>query len=179
MLFRSGITIFLVFFKVTKKIVNIKIKLFTSFLMKKGEETKDINFNSLFEEGEDEIHRGHNNSGGYENYNEEEIIQKDIKEERLKLKAQILDLFSFIKIRLFITIGCMVVILLFIWYYVAAFCACYRNTQVTFLLNVLLTFIFCNIIPCFYCFLPTWLRKLAVERQDSKILICYKISQII
>ena len=174
-----GITNFFVFFKVTKKIVSIKIKLFTSFLMKKGEETKDINFNSLFEEGEDDIHRGHNNSGGYENYNEEEIIQKDIKEERLKLKTQILDLFSFIRIRLFITIGCMVVILLFIWYYVAAFCACYRNTQVTFLLNVLLTFIFCNIIPCFYCFLPTWLRKLAVERQDSKILICYKISQII
>ena len=174
-----GIINFLIFFKVTQKIANIKTKLFTSFLMKKGEEAKDINFKSLFEEGEDEISKGQNNIDDNENYNEEEIIQNDIKEERLKLKMQILDLFTFIKIRLFITIGCMVVVMLFIWYYIAAFCACYRNTQVTFLLNVLLTFLFCNIIPCFYSFIPAWLRKLAVEEQDSKIFICYKISQII
>lgn len=174
-----GIINYLIFFQVTQKIVSIKTKLFTSFLMKKGEETKDINFQSILEEEEDEILKGQNNIGGIENYNEEEIIEKDIKDERIKLKQQILELFTFIKIRLFIAIGCMVVILLFIWYYIAAFCACYRNTQVTFLLNVLLTFLFCNIIPCFYCFLPTWLRNLAVEKQDSQIFICYKITQII
>ena len=171
---------FLIFFKVTKKITDIKIKLFTSLLIYKGGETID-NFNSIFEEEEEKTHKVHNtnNFDGENGFNEEDITKKDIKEERLKLKNQIMELFYFIKIRTFITIGCMVIIIIFMWYYIAAFCVCYRNTQVAFLLNTLLTFIFCNIISCCYCFIPSFFRKLAVDKQDNRYFICYQILQVI
>ena len=175
----KSIIYFLTFFEITKKITDIKIKCFTSILMIKGEETRENNFNSLFEDVESEEEVVKNNKDRENAFNEEEINKKDIKEERIKLKNQILDLFDFIKIRLFISIACMIIIILFIWYYITAFCVCYRNTQVSFLLNILLTFIFCNIIPCFYCFLPAFIRKLAIDKQDNKLYIFYRILQII
>ena len=147
--------------------------------MIRGEETRENNFNSLFEDVESEEEAPKDNKDRENVFNEEEINKKDIKEERIKLKNQILDLFDFIKKRLFISIVCMIIIIVFIWYYITAFCVCYRNTQVSFLLNILLTFIFCNIIPCFYCFLPAFVRKLAIDKQDNKLYIFYRILQII
>ena len=173
-----GIIYFLIFYEVSHKISEIKIKLFTSLLIYKGQEEHDINFKSILEEKEEEDNHK-NQVNGDDNFNEEEIVKKDIREERLKLKYQILDLFNFIKNRAIISMACLIVIIIFIWYYIAAFCACYRNTQVIFLLNVFLTFIFCNIIPCLYSFLPAYFRKLAFDKQDNKLFVCYQILQII
>ena len=169
----------MIFFQVTKKITDIKIKLFTSLLIYKGVGA-DYNYNSIFKEEEEEIRKKKYNIFGKEDkFNEEEINKRDIKEERLKLKHQIMELFNFIKKRTFISIACFFIIAIVMWYYIAAFCVCYRNTQVLFLLNTFLTFCFCNIIPCFYSFLPALFRKLAVNKQDNNSFIIYKILQIL
>ena len=171
----KSIIYFLIFYEVTQKIVKIKLKCFTSILISKDGEKQ---FSSIFEEEEDkEIKKDYNTNFEGEDYFNDS--KKEIKQERMNLKILIIELFDYIKKRIIISIVCMVIIILFIWYYIAAFCVCYRNSQVSFLLNILLTFLFCNIIPCFYCFIPAYLRKLAFDKQNKNILICSKIFQVI
>ena len=167
-----------IFYEITRKITKIKVKLFTSLFINNGEDAKNVKLKTILEEQED----GGFNKNYKENssqFNNEELTKKDIKEERVKLKNEILDIFDFLKKRLLISIGCFVFVILFMWYYIAAFGSCYRNTQVAFLLNILITFVFCNIIPCFYCFIPALFRKLAVDRQDTRFFTCYRIFNII
>jgi hypothetical protein len=171
---------FLIFNQVTQKIVKIKIICFTSQLMNKGDETTN-GFKSMLDmNGDNDVQKDNNiNFEGDDDFNDVERTSKEIKEERTKLRNLIMELFDYIKKRVIISIVCLVIIILFIWYYIAAFCVCYRNSQVNFLLNVLITFIFCNIIPCFYCFLPAYLRKQAINKQNKNIFLFYKICKII
>lgn len=171
---------FLIFNQVIQKIIKIKIISFTSQLMNKGDETTN-GFQSMMDmSGDNNIQKDNNsNFEGDDDFNDIERANKEIKEERTKLRTLIMELLDFIKIRLIISIVCLIIIILFIWYYIAAFCVCYRNSQVNFLLNVLITFIFCNIIPCFYCFIPAYLRKLAFNKHNENILLFYKICRII
>ena len=171
---------FLIFNQVTQKIIKIKTICFTSQLMNKGDETTN-GFKSMLDmNGDNDIQKDNNiNFEGDDDFNDAERTNKEIKEERIKLRNLIMELLNFIKKRVIISIVCLVIIILFIWYYIAAFCVCYRNSQVNFLLNVLITFIFCNIIPCFYCFLPAYLRRQAINKHNKNILLFYKICKII
>ena len=67
-------------------------------------------------------------------------------------------------------------LLLVCWYYVAAFCAVFQNSQGHYLLNFLLCFIICNIWPVITSFIPAFLRKKALDTRSSKL---YKVSQIV
>jgi len=62
------------------------------------------------------------------------------------------------------------------WYYVAAFCAVFKNSQGHYLINVLFSFIVCNIWPFVTSLIPPILRRKALDN-DNKCL--YKASQII
>ena len=168
---------FLIFYEITKKIIEIKMKLFTSLFFNNEEEAKNGNLNTILKEEYGDSNKNYKDNNNQ--FNDEDITKKDIKEERLKLKNQILETFEFIKKRVFISIGCLTFVILFMWYYIAAFGSCYRNTQFAFLLNILITFVFCNIYPCFYSFIPAIFRKLALGKQDTKLFTCYKILNII
>ncbi len=97
----------------------------------------------------------------YENEHKEELIQKSKK--LMTIKVIILFIVSAFLIS-------------FCWYYVAAFCAIFKNSQGHYLINVLLAFIVCNIWPFVTSLIAPILRLKALS-SDNECL--YKASQII
>ena len=85
---------------------------------------------------------------------------------RLKLKTKI--------IILFIISG---LLLALCWYYVAAFCAVFKNSQGHYLLNVLWTFMICNLWPFVTSLIAPIFRIKSLK--DGKSPCMYKFSQII
>ena len=75
------------------------------------------------------------------------------------------------KILLFLIIN--FILTAFFWYYVSAFCYCYHNTQVNWLIGGVITWIFSLILPFIYCFLITLLRYIGLQ---CKLETAYKIS---
>ena len=75
------------------------------------------------------------------------------------------------KILLFLIIN--FILTAFFWYYVSAFCYCYHNTQVNWLVGGVITWIFSLILPFIYCFLITLLRYIGLK---CKLETAYKIS---
>ena len=68
-------------------------------------------------------------------------------------------------------------LILLCWYYVAAFCAVFKNSQGHYFVNWLVAFIVCNIWPCVTTLISTSLRHKALQTGISETL--YKISQIV
>mgnify|MGYP002623915799 CR=1 FL=1 len=91
----------------------------------------------------------------------EELIQKSKK--LMKIKAIILFIVSALLIGL-------------CWYYVAAFCAVFKNSQGHYLMNVLFAFIVCNIWPFVTSLIAPILRLKAISGNNQCL---YKASQII
>ena len=63
------------------------------------------------------------------------------------------------------------------WYYVAAFCAVFKNSQGHYFANVLCAFIICNLWPCVTSLIAPWFRIKSIKDKNSKCM--YKLSQII
>ena len=81
-----------------------------------------------------------------------------------------------IKIKTIILFAVSFILMLLCWYYVSAFCAIFKNSQGHYFINVLISFIVCNLWPFVTSFIAPALRKLSFEK-DSAVL--YKISQIV
>ena len=82
---------------------------------------------------------------------------------RIKIKIFILFIFSFFLIILF-------------WYYVSAFCAVFKNSQRHYFINVLISFIICNIWPCITSLIAPALRIYSIKNEHPCL---YKLSKII
>ena len=108
--------------------------------------------------------------------NERDInkIVQSPRDERRKLAA---NLSKIAKIKLFILYGVSGFLIGLCWYYVAAFCAVFKNSQGHYFINVLVAFIVCNLWPCVTSLIPAFLRKKALDNRASETL--YKVSQII
>ena len=63
------------------------------------------------------------------------------------------------------------------WYYVAAFCAVFKNSQGHYFINVLVAFIVCNIWPCVTSLIAPIFRIKSIKDKNSPCM--YKFSQII
>ena len=63
------------------------------------------------------------------------------------------------------------------WYYVAAFCAVFKNSQGNYLVNVLGAFIVCNLWPCVTSLIAPIFRIKSIKDGNAKCM--YKFSQII
>ena len=63
------------------------------------------------------------------------------------------------------------------WYYVAAFCAVFKNSQGHYFINVLIAFIVCNIWPCVTSLIAPIFRIKSIKDKNSPCM--YKFSQII
>ena len=102
------------------------------------------------------------------------ITQEENPEQR-KTLAEKARRTSKIKMILLYAIAGLLIILC--WYYVAAFCAVFKNSQGHYFVNWLVAFIVCNIWPCVTSLISSSLRHKALETGISETL--YKISQII
>jgi len=81
-----------------------------------------------------------------------------------------------LKIKLIIFFAISGALIILCWYYVAAFCAVFKNSQGHYLINVLVAFIVCNIWPCVTSLIPPILRRNGLDKNSPCM---YKASQII
>ena len=65
------------------------------------------------------------------------------------------------------------------WYYISTFCAVYKNTQITLILNTLICFIFTLIYPFVLRLLPGAFRIPALRAKSKNKENLYKIGNII
>ena len=94
--------------------------------------------------------------------NEKKNLMREVKKCH-KIKFSIMLVISFI-----LTLIC--------WYYVAAFCAVFKNSQKSYLVNTLVSFIICNLWPAVTSLIPTYMRKKALDKKNETL---YKASQYI
>ena len=79
-------------------------------------------------------------------------------------------------IKLYVFYVLSILLILLCWYYVSAFCAVFKNSQKNYLINLLICFIVCNLWPFITSFIPTIMRRMAIEKYNETL---YKASQII
>ena len=79
-------------------------------------------------------------------------------------------------IKLYILYGLSGLLIMLCWYYVSAFCAVFKNSQKNYLINFFICFVVCNLWPVITCFIPTIMRKAALEKYNETL---YKASQIV
>ena len=81
----------------------------------------------------------------------------------LKIKAIVFYILSFIIIGV-------------CWYYISAFCAVFKNSQVHYLLNTFVAFLVCNLWPFVTTAITVGLRKLSLKQKSGFL---YKVSQVV
>ena len=91
---------------------------------------------------------------------------------------KIFNLLKCIKNKLIIFCCFIVIVLIFYWYSVSAFCAVYPNTQKIFLIDFLLSFIFLSLIPFIVYAIVALFRIMSLKDKYRKRSNCsYKLSQ--
>ena len=80
------------------------------------------------------------------------------------------------KIKLYILFAVSAILIALFWYYVAAFCAVFKNSQGNYFINLFIAFIVCNVWPCVTSLIPPVFRKRALDNQSKCM---YTFSQII
>ena len=173
------------------KIAEIKMRCYTNFIVgKKPEEMKVNEFKDFWESDQDQDQQKEIKEDKKEemadiqeieddNLPEEEKARRKQKYEKMKLKTLIKDLINLFKRKIIISIIVMIPSLFIEWYYVSAFCAVYKNSQLTFFLNILISYGIANIIPFIYCMIPTIFRTDAIREESKLVFFISQIFQII
>ena len=95
-------------------------------------------------------------------------------------KKNILRILKSIKIKLVVFFIFTFIFFLFYWYTVTTFCAVYKNTQITFIKDSLLSFILNILYPLAIYLIPSFLRIISLRcTQKNKLKCLYKLSDII
>ena len=81
-----------------------------------------------------------------------------------------------LKIKLYIIFAVSIILITLCWYYVAAFCAVFKNSQGHYFINLLVAFIVCNIWPCVTSLIAPIFRIQSLKNGSECM---YKFSQII
>ena len=84
----------------------------------------------------------------------------------IKIKFIILFIFTFI-------------FLIFYWYTITSFCAVFKNTQITFIKDSLLSFVLSIIYPVIIYIIPSCFRIISLRNKKSNLKCLYKLSEII
>ena len=101
-------------------------------------------------------------------------LRKKKVEEKTKGREKLVK-YILIKFIIFITLN--YIFFIFIWFYLTAFCAVYKNTQIHHLKNTLTSFAISLIYPFIYNLLPAIIRILALKSDKRNLL--YKCSLIL
>ena len=108
----------------------------------------------------------------------ESVFNKAVQEKNPIFKKAILDrVIRTLKIKTIILFTISFVLIALSWYYIAAFCAVFKNSQEFYLMNVLCVFIICNLWPFFTSLIAPILRIKSLKNGEGKYM--YKTSQII
>jgi hypothetical protein len=158
---------YLIFFRVTRKIVGIKLLFYTKLLYLKKEKTYD-DFEYFIKK--DHVSKYHRVITKIENINPDDL-HRLIKHERKDLKKKVEIFFHIFNKKIIVTLILSCLGTIFMWYYVTAFCVAFKNSQSNFLLNVLLTFVFCNLLSGAYCFLIAYVRQKALKEKRKSYFI--------
>ena len=103
----------------------------------------------------------------------QKVLSAKYLQERKKLAERSRKIAS---IKLYILYGLSGLLIMLCWYYVSAFCAVFKNSQKNYLINFFICFVVCNLWPVVTCFIPTIMRKAALEKYNETL---YKASQIV
>jgi hypothetical protein len=101
------------------------------------------------------------------------INNTKVPDDRKKLSRKIEKIY---KIKLYVLFALSSILIALCWYYVAAFCAVFKNSQGHYFLNLLIAFIVCNAWPCITSLIPAIIRVKALHNQNECM---YTFSQII
>lgn len=166
---------FLIFHSIKRKIIEIKLWCFTKLIIyKKGRIKEGFDYFTK----KVIVSKYHRTITKLEDIHPNDIERK-VKHHKDALKKLILAFLSFYykKIRNTIIISCFGILLM--WYYVTSLCVAFKNSQGNYLLNVLLTFILCNLFPAGYCLLPAYVRHKSLVEQNKKYFILSQILRAI
>ena len=176
---------------INKKISEIKIRCYTNFKVgRKREEIKENQFKDFWESEEEQKNEKDKDDKNKEemadiqeieddNLPEEEKQRRKDKYEKRKLKTLINELIYSFKRKIIISVVVMIFVLFIMWYYISAFCAVYKNSQLLFFENILISYAFSNLIPFVYCLIPTLFRQEGVKEESQFSFTVSKIFQII
>ena len=175
--------------KMNVKIAEIKMRCYTNFIVGRKPEEIKVNEFKDFWESEEEQKNNEKEERKEEmadiqeieddNLPEEEKARRKEKYEKRKLKTLIKELIELFKKKIFISAIIMLFVLFFMWIYISAFCAVYKNSQLVFFVNILISFGFANLIPFVYCLVPTIFRQDGVKEQSRFAFFLSQIFQII
>ena len=152
---------YLIFFRVTRKIIAIKLLFYTKILYIKKEKTYD-DFEYFIKK--EHVSKYHRVITKIENIDPDDL-HRLIKHERKDLKEKVEIFFNIYKKKIIGTFILSCLGTIFMWYYVTALCVAFKNSQSNFLLNVLLTFVCCNLLSGGYCFLIAYVRQKALKER--------------
>ena len=104
---------------------------------------------------------------------------KELKSKGRKSFVPIFKILSCIKIKLCIYYILSFIFFLAYWYIVTSFCAVYKNTQIIFIKDSLMSFLGGIIYPFPLYLIPTILRIISLKSEKGKLRCLYKLSDII
>jgi hypothetical protein len=99
------------------------------------------------------------------------VIKRESDEE--KMKEECLDTIHSMKIKNVVFLIVNYMIMLFFWYYISAFCNCYRNTVTSWIISCLLTWAILMLLPFVICLLVAGLRVIGLKCKSE---VLYKLS---
>ena len=163
---------YLLFHKIKRKIIEIKLWCFTKLIIYKKGRIKD-GFEYFTKK--EYVSKYHRAITKLEDINPNDIERK-VKHHKDALQKLIMAFVKIYQKKINTTIIFSFFGILLMWYYVTSLCVAFKNSQGNYLLNVLLTFILCNLIPAGYCFLPAYVRYKSLKEQNK---IYFILSQIL
>ena len=107
---------------------------------------------------------------------QQNILQLKHEKNKSNLKARTVTIIKCLKIKFICFFIITYIFLLFFWYYIACFCAVYKNTQIFLILVMLISYLISLIHPFIFCLIPGIFRIPALKGPGKCI---YKISQTI
>ena len=115
------------------------------------------------------------------------IIEKDVykinkfeqKKNKVIAKQQIFKVLKCMKIKLIFYFVVTFFLMCFFWYFIAAFCAVYKNTQLFLIKDSMVSLLMSLLYPFGLYLLPTALRIIAIRDKKKRLSFLYKLSDII
>ena len=115
------------------------------------------------------------------------LIEKDIykikklekRKNKVLAKKQIFEILKLMRIKLICYFFFTFFFMCFFWYFVSAFCAVYKNTQIFLIKDSFSSFLMSLLYPFVLYLFPTALRILSLKDQKKRLKFLYKLSDII
>ena len=166
---------YLLFHNIKKKIIQIKLWCFTKLIIyKKGRMKEGFEYFTKKEY----VSKYHRTITKLEDIKPNDIERK-VKHHKDALKKLITTFLGIYQKKIITSIIFSIFGSLIMWYYVTSLCVAFKNSQGNYLLNVLLTFILCNLLPAGYCFLPAYVRHKSLTEQNKTYFILSQILRAI